>query len=520
MELADYLAILKRRWLSILMATLLGLAAGLAFSLLQTPMYTASSQVFVSVRGAGDNVNELVQGTTFTTRAVRTYTQLVSAPRVLEPVIAELGLNTTPVQLAERVRAQSPLDTVLINVTADDPSPIMAAEIANATARSLANVVTELETPAGAVDSPVQISTVRDALVPLSPSSPNLPLNAALGLLVGLAIGLGLAILREVLNTKVRGVSDVENLTDAPILGAIAYEPDAVGRPIIIHQSPHAPRSEAYRRLRTNVQFLDVEGTNNAILITSSLPGEGKTSTTINLAITMAAAGQKVVVVDADLRRPSVAKYLGVEGSVGLTTVLIGRASVEDVVQSWGNGNLSVIAAGQVPPNPSELLGSARMSELIEHLSHTYDVVLIDAAPLLPVTDAAVLARLVGGAVLVVGANTIHRHEVEGALESLEAVNTKVHGIVVNRAPQISSGYHGGYSYYEYSSTPNGDLAAKKRFSRITGRGKRGAKAATPATAPANSSFPALAPQDLPATTAPLKRVSGGKGSGRHSHGA
>ena len=240
-----------------------------------------------------------------------------------------------------------------------------------------------------------------------------------------------------------------------------------VGRPIIIHESPHSPpRSEAYRRLRTNVQFLNVgneNGPSNVILITSSLAGEGKSSTTINLAITMAAAGQRVVVVDADLRRPSVAKYLGIEGSVGLTTVLIGRASAEDVMQTWGNGNLNIIAAGQVPPNPSELLGSARMSELVDHLASQFDVVLIDCAPLLPVTDAAILARLVGGAVLVVGANTINRHEVQGSLESLEAVGNKAHGIVVNRAPQISSGYHGGYSYYEYSSTPNVDLAKNKK---------------------------------------------------------
>jgi len=462
MELADYLNILRRRWLSILMASVLGLAAALAYSLITTSMYTATAQVFVSLRG-GDSVGDLVQGSTFATRAVRTYTQLVSAPRVLEPVITELGLDTTPTALARNVTAQSPADTVLINVTANDHSPVLAAQIASATARSLSNVVTELETPVGGGDSPVQISTVREATVPLAPSSPNVPLNLALGLLVGLALGVGIAILREVLNTKVRGVSDVEQLTSAPVLGAIAYDAEAVGRPIILHESPYSPRSEAYRRLRTNVQFLDVDGPNNTILITSSLAGEGKSSTTINLAITMAAAGQKVVIVDADLRRPSIAKYLGLEGSVGLTTILIGRASVEDVVQPWGNGNLDVITAGQIPPNPSELLGSARMAELIEHLSQTYDVVIVDCAPLLPVTDAAVLARLVGGAVLVVGANTIHRHEVQGAIESLEAVNSKVHGVVVNRAPQISSGYHGGYSYYEYSSTPNGDAATNKR---------------------------------------------------------
>jgi len=470
MELANYLAIMRRRWLSIAMATLLGLAAALGYSLFIPPVYTATAQVFVSVRGL-ETPGELVQGATFTTRQVRTYTQLVSSPRVLAPVIAQLGLPTTPDELSAHVRAQSPVDTVLINVTADDENPVLAADIANATARSLSAVVTELETPISGGDSPVQISTVREALIPAAPSSPNIPLNSALGLLVGLAVGIAIAILREILNTKVRGVSDVENLTTAPVLGAIAYEPDAVGRPIIIHQSPNSPRAEAYRRLRTNVQFLDVDGPNNAFVVTSSLPGEGKSSTVINLAITMAAAGQKVVIVDADLRRPSIAKYLGIEGSVGLTTVLIGRATVEDVIQMWGNGNLAVITAGQVPPNPSELLGSSRMSDLIEHLTQTYDVVLIDTAPLLPVTDGAVLARLVGGAILVVGANTIQRSEVESALESLNAVSTKVHGLIVNRAPHISSGYHGGYSYYDYRPTENVGTSENKS-KRATFRSK------------------------------------------------
>jgi capsular exopolysaccharide synthesis family protein len=279
-----------------------------------------------------------------------------------------------------------------------------------------------------------------------------------LGLLLGLALGVGLAVLREVLNTKIRGVDDVENLTSAPVLGAIAYDPEVVDRPLITQESPQSARSEAYRRLRTNIQFLGVDGTERAIVLTSSLPGEGKSSTAINLAITMAAAGSRVALVDADLRRPSLAKYLGIEGSAGLTTVLIGRANVTDVIQPWGNGNLDVITSGQVPPNPSELLGSARMAGLITHLTDSYDMVLIDAAPLLPVTDAAILARLVGGAVIVVGANTLHKQQLIGAFETLRAVSARMLGIVVNRVPAQASGHY-GYSYDEYTSTPDGSLS-------------------------------------------------------------
>ncbi|ACZ31867.1 capsular exopolysaccharide family [Xylanimonas cellulosilytica DSM 15894] len=464
MELADYLSLLRKRWLSITVLTVLGLVAGLAASVLATPVFTARSQVFVSVRGS-DTTSDLLQGSNFTVRQVRSYVQLVQTPRVLQPVIEELGLTDTPSQLAERVRAESPLDTVLINVTADDESAQFAADIANSVARSLSAVVQELETPQGAAESPVEISTVRSAVAPTSPSSPNTTMNLALGLLVGLALGVGVAVLREVLNTKMRDVADVEAVTEASVLGAIPFEPDAADSPLIVQESPHSLRSEAFRRLRTNLQFLEFDRNQRAIVTTSALPGEGKTTTTINLAITLADAGQRVALVDADLRRPSIAKYMGLEGSVGLTTVLIGRARLDDVAQPWGNGNLDVITSGQVPPNPSELLGSRNMDELLDELHAKYDVVLIDTSPLLPVTDGAILARLVGGAVVVVGAGTVHRQQVDGALQALDSVAARVLGVVVNRAPTKGSGTY-AYSYaYGYASE-QADSPEKPRAKR------------------------------------------------------
>jgi capsular exopolysaccharide synthesis family protein len=356
---------------------------------------------------------------------------------------------------------------VLINITVADRSPELAASIADAIADSLATVVRELETPLDGGQSPVQLSTVRAATVPESPTSPNLTLNVVLGLLIGIAIGVGAAVLRELLNTRVRTVEDVEAVTDASVLGAIGYEPDAPNRPLIVQESPQSMRAEAFRRLRTNLQFLSVEGQTNAIVMTSALPGEGKSTTTINLAITLADAGQRVALIDADLRRPSIAKYMGIEGSVGLTTVLIGRAGVEDVIQPWGNGNLDVITSGQIPPNPSELLGSRRMAAFVDELTSLYDVVLIDTSPLLPVTDGAILARLVGGAVVVVGAGTIHKAQLEDALETLMTVNAKVLGMVVNRVPVRSGGAY-AYHYYEYTSDEVPERDGKARRSRST----------------------------------------------------
>jgi capsular exopolysaccharide synthesis family protein len=480
MELADYLTILRKRWLSITLCALLGLGSGLGVSLATTRIYSAQAQVFVSVRGAQETTGEMLQGANFTVRAVRTYAQLVTSPRVLTPVIDELGLPTTAVELARRVSASSPLDTVLINVSAQDTSPELASRIANATATSLARVVAELETPAGGV-SPVQVSTVRNANVPTTPSSPNLLMNLALGALVGLAFGVGLAVLREVLNTKIRDIKDVQAITPAPILGVIAADEEAMKYPLVVQNSRQTRRAEAFRRLRTNLQFLEFDDDARAIVISSPLPGEGKSTTTINLAITLADAGSKVLIIDADLRRPSVAKYLGIEGSVGLTTVLIGKASLDDVTQPWGNGNLDVITSGKVPPNPSELLGSSRMTQLLDDVTKKYDVVLIDSAPLLPVTDAAVLARLSGGVVMVVSAAGTNRGQVADSISTLDQVGAKMLGIIVTKTPPEASGSY-AYHYYEYTSDQPVAAKSNRINVRVVGgvpnRGKHASKSA------------------------------------------
>ncbi|MGO1315995.1 MAG: polysaccharide biosynthesis tyrosine autokinase, partial [Cellulomonadaceae bacterium] len=358
-----------------------------------------------------------------------------SSPRVRVPGLHGLGVGVGADALAEAVSANTPLDTSLITITATDEDPQRAADIANATAESLAVQVTELERPAVGA-SPVQVSTVRVATAPDSPSSPNIKLNLALGLLVGLALGVGVAVLREVLDTRIRTASDIAKVTSASVIGTVAYDPDAPKHPLIVQSDPHSQRAEALRRLRTNLQFLGVDGRPQLIVVTSSLPNEGKSTTAVNLAIALADAGSRVLLVDADLRHPSVAKFMGIEGGVGLTTVLIGRAGLQDVVQPWGQSGLQVLPSGQIPPNPSELLGSGAMSELLDVLSQHYDTVILDTAPLLPVTDGAILSRLAGGAVVVVGSGEVHRAQLAEAVGSLEAVGTPVHGLVLNGVPQ------------------------------------------------------------------------------------
>ena len=298
--------------------------------------------------------------------------------------------------------------------------------------------------------------------MPTVPTSPNPKRNLALGVLLGLIVGFGVAVLREVLDTKVRSEADVQKVTDASVIARIGHDEDAPQHPLIVQSSPHSHRSEAFRRLRTNLQFLDLDDRPKTIVVTSSLSGESKTTTAINLAITMADAGSRVALVDADLRRPSIAEYMGLEGEVGLTTVLIGQADLQDAIQPWGNGSLHVLPSGQVPPNPSELLGSRSMANLLEQLTSAYDIVLIDTPPLLPVTDAAILAKITGGALVVAAADNLHRQQLADGLGALDDVGARVLGVVLNRLAHKQTD---AYSYYDYY-TPASGTGAKSRRTR------------------------------------------------------
>lgn len=451
MELRDYIRILRKNWVAIIAITLIGVGAAAAFSLTRTPQYQSDSTVFVSTQ-AGDTVSELQQGNTFTQARVATYVRLTTEPAVLAPVIDELNLDMTTDQLAAVISASSPLNTSLIQIQVTDPDPVRAADIANATAASLTSSVQELETRAGQATSPVKLTRVRDATAASKPVSPNVPLNLALGALVGLALGIGFAVLRTVLDNRVRGPRDIEALTDRPLIGAIPFDKKAADRPIILQADPLNPRSESFRALRTNLQFLEMDG-GHTFVITSSIPSEGKSTTTINLAIALADAGKRVALIDADLRKPKVADYLGIEGGVGLTDVLIGRVKVGDAMLPWGERSLYVLPGGKVPPNPSELLGSTRMSALLKSLSEQFDVVLCDAPPLLPVTDAAVLAKLTSGALVAVAAGRTTTGQLRGALDSLDTVGAKIGGVILTMIPTRGPdayGYGYGYGYGGY----------------------------------------------------------------------
>lgn len=470
MDLHDVIALLRTRWPSILATALLGVGAGAALALTATPLYEAKTQVFVSVRN-GVTAADLWQGSSFTQQQIASYTQTVTSPLVLQPVAERLD-GTDATALAKQISASSPADTVLINIAVSDPDPERAAEIANLTAQSFATVVGELETPDGSATSPVRVSVVRPAAAPLSPASPSLRLNLVLGFALGTAGGLALAFLRHSLDTRVRDERDVATVTSASVLGVVADHPGLGQRSLTSRDADSAP-AEAYRRLRTNLQFARSVAGARTLLVTSALEGEGKSTTAMNLALAIAEAGSRVVLVDADLRRPSIARALTLEGIAGLTTVLVGRARLEDVVQPWGTTLLDVLPSGERPPNPSEMLGSDAMRATLEQLALRYDVIVIDSSPLLPVTDAAVLSTLADGTVLVAGCDRVHRGQLRAAVSSLANVDSALLGIVLNRvARQDADPYGYGYGYV-YGGTAEDSGLGRHRGSKGSRRGSR-----------------------------------------------
>jgi succinoglycan biosynthesis transport protein ExoP len=449
-ELKDYLRIIRKRWVMILALTLFGVAASAGATILTTPQYESSSLVFVNVQSGG-TVGDLAQGSNFVQGQVKSYAEAVNTPRVLDPAISRLGLDMSARELASQVSAATVTDTVNITISVTSDSPTRSADLANAVTSSFRQVISEITAPADGSTSQVLVSVLRDASVPSSPVSPRTNLNLAVGFFIGLALGLAFSVLRETLDTRIRGERDVKAVTDAPIIGGIAFDPGAVARPLIVQDDPHSVRAEAFRTLRTNLQFLEVDAGGRSFVVTSSVPSEGKTTTSVNLAIALADAGAHVVIVDADMRRPKLADYMGIEGAVGLSDVLISRAELADVLQPWGRGNLAVLASGAIPPNPSELLGSRAMVALVQALEAEFDVVLFDLPPLLPVTDAALVSKLTRGALLVVAAGKTHRGEFTGAVAALQNVGAKVAGVILTMMPTKGPDTY-GYGRYGYGS--------------------------------------------------------------------
>jgi succinoglycan biosynthesis transport protein ExoP len=500
LHLRDYLAVVRRRWF--IVALTMALAAGLAvaLSLAQTPGYQASAEVLIQARSSAqvitisNNFAVIDQA-----RNVETEVRVLESQAVKDAAKAKLGhapdvsvdseatsdvvtvtaRNTDPRRAAAdattyalayiRFRQQSTVDELLqagkeVQAQLADVDQRLAALPENSSDRVsiqdqrsfLAEQLDRLQVSAN-LQQAGGARVLAQAQIPSSPSTPKTVRNALVALALGLLLGLGLAFLVEYLDDRVRSREVLERAAPTvPVIGEIPAVTGWRGRGVYLASvaDPNSPAAEAYRTLRTSIQFLGVSRELHTLQITSAEPEEGKTTTIANLAVSLARVGKNVLVVCCDLRRPRVHEYFGLKNDVGFTSVLLGETTVSQALQPVrGQPNLAILAAGPPPPNPSELLSSPKALETLRTLENARDVdlILIDSPPVLPVSDALVVAGLVDTTVLVASARKSSRRAVHRAVELLQRVNAPLVATILNAVSE-AGGYGYGYGYNKYKA--------------------------------------------------------------------
>jgi capsular exopolysaccharide synthesis family protein len=473
MGLRDYARVARTYWKYITVVTLILTVIASAWSAVRPRIFAAEASAVVLAVGT-DNVSSLLAGDTLAKARAKNYKSLAESRLVAGRVSESTGLNMTGDALLGSITVTNPRDTAEIRIKAESPDPITAQRVADAWVVELGRQVQERETaaaaaaaaanqpvpatpgqPAPQVTPPLSLVPLDPASVPTDPVSPGLGLTAFIGAALGLLLAFSTALLRDRLDRRVRTASDVERLFSVPVIGALPVDVRLTGENKVLGGVPAAPTagsrgespafSEALRELRTNLTFLDVDNPPRIIVVTSSVSGEGKSTIAANLASAISAGGEQVIVVDGDLRHPTVAKIFDVIPGIGITDILTGKAEVDDVLQQRSDlPNLSILGSGRIPPNPSELLSSHAMKQLIDSLSEK-GIVIIDAPPLLPVTDAVLLAKIADGAIVVVKAGKTTKDQLSKSLGNIQKVHATVLGTLLNCVPAKE---FDGYSYY------------------------------------------------------------------------
>jgi capsular exopolysaccharide synthesis family protein len=510
----EYIDIARDRWRSVLAGLLLGLMAAVAAVYLVPRQYAVPVTMMVSAQPAGDPTTGS-NPDVISDQRLYAYIELLQSRGLARDVIATLQLDTTPEELGDQIAVTTAPESVLLTATITSGSPAQAVRIANAVADQFIRDVAKLEEPADRTRPPAVTAEVfQEAELPAEQVAPRPVLYVALGAVLGLVVGLASALLGHALDSRIKSRRQLEETLGAPVLGTIGRDPKIPSSPLVMFRAPHTQLAEAFRQLRTNVQFMDIDRQHKVLLITSANSGEGRSTTVCNLGLALAEAGTRVLIIDADLRSPTIARLLRVDNTVGLTDVLVNRVSVERVLQPIGP-TLDVLPSGWTPPNPSELLGSSRMASLLATLRTAYDVVLIDAAPLLPVTDAAVLAPRADGVLVLVRHGRTQVQDVQAAKDALRAVSGRILGSVVTIVSQTRSRTQ---TRLEASSEwrqrlPSKPLVApqpprEQGSGRRAGRVSAPASASQPPSAPAPSADPCPGPHDGASQATPGPRPS------------
>jgi capsular exopolysaccharide synthesis family protein len=528
MELRDYVALLRKWLLLIILCTIAAAVLAYVVSINTQPTYEAKATLMVNQASTPSTATGYSDILT-SERLARTYASLLTSRPVLEATAARVGLDLESLDRAVKLTVTPVRDTQLLEITAEGTDPDLIAQSANVLSdvfiernremqlgrvtQSRESLEAEIEATlgditrttaelAGAADDVQKtrletslaqyrntysnlvasfqqvklaeaqalnnLVVAENAVSPEIPTGPRTLTNTLLAAVIGMLLAFGVVFLIEYLDDTVKSPDDIERVAGLSTLGAIARLKDAGGtRQLIASMRSKAPETEAYRTLRTNIQFSSVDKPIRSLLVTSSSPGEGKSTTTANLAVVMAQTGQKVIVVDTDLRRPVLHKVFGIPNNTGLTTALLAGdlVALESHVQATEIENLRALTSGPIPPNPSELLGSQRMRSLIESLAEQADLVIYDSPPVLAVTDAAVMGRQVDGVLLVADAGKTREHAMMSAVGELQKTGANLLGVALNRLDTR----RGAYQYYYYYYYADEESGKRRRSNRGQG---------------------------------------------------
>lgn len=454
MNLQEFVKLLRTRWVTICVTVAVAVLGAVAFSMLTTPLYQSSTRLFVSTKG-GSSLSEAYQGNLASQERVISYAELLTGETLAQRTIDKLGLETSATELQENIKATAKPGTVLIEVEVRDASAVRARDIANTMSEEFVAMIRELETPEDGARPDSRVVIEQRASIAEDPVVPDTKKNLAIGFVVGVVLGVGIALVRDLLDNTVKARETLEEIIGAGIVGSIPLDKERRRQPAISFDNDDSVTAEAFRKLRTNLQFLAVDNPPRVIVVTSSMPSEGKSTTSINIALALAETEQNVVLVDGDMRRPSLHKYLDLVGPVGFSTVLSGSVSLADALQKTRFPGLTVLTAGAVPPNPTELLASQSARKLLGDLREQFDFVVVDSSPLLAVTDAAILAAGSDGVLIMARFGQTRRDQLTHAVDSLKSVGAALLGAVFTLVPTRGySSYGYSYTYYGAEDTP------------------------------------------------------------------
>ncbi|WP_433783367.1 polysaccharide biosynthesis tyrosine autokinase [Actinomycetospora sp. CA-101289] len=436
MSVSDYISVLRYRWRLVALGTAIGLFVGFASYLATPPTYSASSSLYVSSQGGDASTQAAYQGSLLSTQRIKSYVELMTSGRILEGAARTVPFPVDVADLRSRVAASAVPETVLLTVSVTDESPDRAAQLANAITTSFLGVTAELEAPSDTRPPPVTTRVVEQATPPSSAIAPRASVYLVVGLFFGLVAGLAAGLFRDRTDRSFKSAEEIQAATGWPTLGVVSFDEKLANSSSMTSlRSLPVGRAEEFRKIRTSIQFVDVDAAPTVVVFSSALPGEGKTTVAVNCALAMKDLGLRILVVEADLRRPRVATYCGLEGSAGLTSVLAGRATLDDVIQKGGSTFFDFLSSGPLPPNPSELLASQQMRSVLETLRTRYDFVLIDSPPVIPVTDAAILASRCDGVFVVFRYAQTTSDQASAAAAAFSTVSAKVLGAIINATP-------------------------------------------------------------------------------------